>query len=82
MKVKNFLERNIPGITVGGAPARGTGAFEIEDAKSGYVFHSKMRGGGFPDASPYVMQTIGRNIRAEFEARQAAMDSSAVPKKN
>jgi hypothetical protein len=82
MKVKDFLERNIPGLKVGGAPARGTGAFEVEDAKSGYVFHSKLRGGGFPDASPYTMQTMGRNIRAEFQARHEAAGDHGTPKAN
>ena len=72
MRVKDFLERNIPGVRVGGAPARGTGAFEIEDAKTGFVYHSKLGGGGFPDMSPYMMQTIGRNIRADFQAKQEA----------
>lgn len=77
MRVKDFLERNIPGLRVSGVAARGTGAFEIEDARTRFVYHSKLRGGGFPDASPYTMQTVGRAIKADFEARRSASSREA-----
>jgi hypothetical protein len=69
--VKDFLERNIPGLRVGGVAARGTGAFEIEDVHTGYVYHSKNRQGTFPD-NPYIMQNVGRAIKADYEERLAA----------
>lgn len=54
-----MLEANVPGCTVTGQSTAGiTGAFEVVNAKTGKVYHSKLNGGGYLDDKAKVAKVI------------------------
>jgi hypothetical protein len=65
--VKTILEANIKGIVVDGTGTKeATGAFEVVNAETKKVYHSKLGGGGYLDDNKTALQAVVDAVKADF----------------